>query len=252
MNEKDVFLPDKKFWQDPNEPYSHYYRWVWEYLAYLSLLCRLKRESNVLELGCSHGRTSQALLEYLWYPAFYRGLDVDKSQIEQATKLISSVAANFQYIHADVYNRHYNPKGRYSASEYVFPFEDNTFDCVYAASVFTHLLPNEVENYFRQTSRVLVPRGKALFSFFIFDRYQGPGTSQSPLYEFEHPLENIDGVKAQHQDYPDNVIAYSEDRIKKYAEANGLTVSRIVNGLWSRNPGHALHEQDLVLLERLE
>ncbi len=249
MNDKDPFLPETKYWQDPKEPYSHYYRWVWEYFAYLSLLCEIKRESRILELGCSHGRTSRALLQYLWNPGYYRGLDVDKEQVDEASRRITSIVPDFKYIHADIYNRHYNPSGVKSASEFEFPFENETFDCVYAASVFTHLLPGELENYLGQTGRVLAPGGKILFSFFVLDRYQGKGTCISPNYEFDHLYNNMDGVKVKDPDYPDNAIAYSEHRIREYAEKANLEVTRIINGLWSNNPGHALNEQDLVLMQ---
>jgi SAM-dependent methyltransferase len=248
--EEDRLTPEREFWQDPNEPVSHYYRWIWEYLAYLPLLCDAERESKILEIGCSHGRTSRGLLHMIRSPGSYSGFDIVRPQIEQATKLITSMAPNFQYLHADIYSRNYNPEGKVSAEEFIFPYDDSVFDCVYAASVFTHLMPKETEHYFKQTGRVLKETGKALFSFFVLDYYNGAGTTISSNYEFNHRYGEDSEVCIRDPKYPDAVIAYSEKRIREYAAQAGLRVIRIVKGLWSNNPGTAVNEQDLVVLAR--
>lgn len=249
-DEEDRLTPDRSLWQDPNEPISHYYRWIWEYLAYLPLLCGVERHSAILEIGCSHGRTSRGLLQCLRSPGSYDGFDIVRDQIDDASRRITPIAPNFRYRHVDIYNRHYNPDGAVRASEFVFPYDDRSFDCVYAASVFTHLLPEELDNYFRQTARVLKPDGKALFSFFVLDFYRGVGTPISTDYEFEHPFGDLGEVAVKYPDYPDTVVAYGERAIRGAAAAAGLEVERILPGLWSNNPGMAVNEQDLVLLRR--
>ncbi len=248
--EEERLTPERALWQDPNEPVSHYYRWIWEYLAYLPLLCGVERDSVILEIGCSHGRTSRGLLQCLRSPGKYFGFDIDRVQIEDATRRITSIAPNFRYSYVDIYNRHYNPGGETLASEFVFPHDDATFDCVYAASVFTHLLPVELDNYFRQTARVLKPGGKALFSFFVLDFYQGTGSTISPDYQFDHFLDGDVGVAVKYPEYPDTVISYGRQKIEHSADRAGLEVERIVPGLWSNCPGLAVNEQDLVLLTK--
>ncbi|MCJ7595545.1 MAG: class I SAM-dependent methyltransferase [Desulfobacterales bacterium] len=247
-DEEDQLTPARELWQNPDEPISHYYRWIWEYLAYLPLLCGIVRESKILEIGCSHGRTSRGLLHMIRSPGSYSGFDVDRVQIEEATKRITSMAPNFQYLLADIFSRQYNPGGKLCSEDFVFPFGDSAFDCVYAASVFTHLLPEEAANYFRQTGRVLKEKGMALFSFFVLDYYSGPGTTISPNYEFNHIYGEDMEVAVRDPEYPDVVIAYSEKRIREYAGQAGLRVTRIVRGLWSNSPGTAVNEQDLVVL----
>lgn len=246
--EEDRLTPERSLWQDADEPISHYYRWIWEYLAYLPLLCGVERHSSILEIGCSHGRTSRGLLQYLRSPGSYTGFDVVRAQIEEATERITSIAPNFRYIYADIYNQNCNPQGAISAKDFIFPHDDGSFDCVYAASVFTHLLPEEAANYFRQTARVLRRGGKALFSFFVLDSYQGPGTAISADYEFEYSLEGERGVAVKYPDHPAAMIAYSEEAIERMADSAGLEVRRIIPGLWSNRPDIAVNEQDLVLL----
>jgi len=248
--EEDALVPPRRLWIEPRDPISHYYRWIWEYLAYLTLLCGLHRDSSVLELGCGHGRTAHGLLHYLRHPGFYRGLDVDRTRLWEAQSRIQRGHPNFQFIWADVYNRHYNPEGRYQAECYVFPFEDETFDVVYAASVFTHLLPDETSNYFCQTRRVLKPEGKCLFSFFLLDHYRGRGSTISPVYEFEHPFPGHPGVAVRDPLRPDDLIGYSIQQVEVLAKRAGLRVLRVIPGLWSNSSDWAVHEQDLVLLRR--
>jgi cyclopropane fatty-acyl-phospholipid synthase-like methyltransferase len=40
-------------------------------------------------------------------------------------------------------------------------------DLVFAASVFTHVLPANVAHYFREAARILRPDGRCIFSFFF-------------------------------------------------------------------------------------
>lgn len=247
-DEEDSLTPERHLWQNPDDPISHYYRWIWEYLAYLPLLCDVRRDSSVLEIGCSHGRTSRGLLQYLRSPGGYVGFDIDKTQIAEATRRITSLSPSFVYLHADIYHRQYNPKGKISAKDFVFPFDDGTFDCVYAASIFTHLLPDEMLNYFKQTRRVMNEKGRALFSFFVLDYYQGSGTTISINYEFEHCYNGDKQIGVKYTEYPDAVIAYSQERIKQYATLAGLRVLKTVPGLWSNNQGIAVNEQDLIVL----
>lgn len=176
---EDRLVPPRDLWIGPGDSISHYYRWIWEYLAYLILIVGLRREQAVLELGCGHGRTARGLLDYLRSPGRYVKLDVDRRSIDDARERIQARYPNFEFVRADVRNRHYNPSGAAEARSYRFPFEDATFDVVYAASLFTHLLPDETANYFREARRVIKPGGACLFSFFLLDSYRGPGDRKS-------------------------------------------------------------------------
>jgi SAM-dependent methyltransferase len=248
--EEDSLVPPRSLWIGPHDPISHYYRWIWEYLAYLTLLTDLRRGSIVLELGCGHGRTARGLLEYLRSPGEYRGLDVDAARIADAQQRLQARFPNFQFVRADVYNRQYNPQGQVTGAAYVFPFDDESFDVIYAASLFSHLLPDETANYFRQSARVLKVGGKCLFSFFALDNYKGPGTTVSPNYVFEHPLEDHDGIAVRFPEFPDALIGYKQSVIERLARDAGLRVSRFIPGLWTEGTTWAVNEQDLVLLEK--
>lgn len=248
--EEEALIPPRRLWIGPRDPINHYYRWIWEYLAYLTLLCDLRRESSVLELGCGHGRTARGLLDYLRSPGQYAGLDADRTRIEDAQARIQRRYPNFQFVWADVHSAHYNPGGSAAAASYVFPFPDAAFDVVYAASLFTHLLPEETRNYFRESRRVVKPGGKCLFSMFVLDHYRGHGTSVSPLYEFHHALLGFQGAAVRDLEHPDALVGYSVEAITALAAEAGLRLLRVLPGLWSESPGFAVNEQDLLLLGR--
>jgi SAM-dependent methyltransferase len=248
--EEDALVPPRAIWIGSGDPISHYYRWIWEYLAYLTLLTDLRRDSVVLELGCGHGRTARGLLQYLRSPGQYRGLDVDPVRLADAQSRLQARFPNFQFVRADVYNRQYNPDGKVTSENYVFPFGDATFDVIYAASLFSHLLPAETENYFRQSARVLKPGGRCLFSCFLLDDYQGAGTTISPQYEFEHPLPGFEGVAVKFADLPDAVIGYRRAVIAELARKAGLSIANVFPGLWTNATPWAVNEQDLVLFTR--
>lgn len=201
---------------------------------------------------CGHGRTARGLLGYIRSPGRYYGLDVDGPRISDAQQRIEARWPNFQFIHADVYTRKYNPRGTTQSTDYTFPFENDTFDVIYAASLFSHLLPDETAHYMREAARVLKPRGKCLFSFFMLDNYRGSGTAITPDYVFDHTFPGHDGVAVRFAEYPDNLIGYRRDVMERLAREAGLQVERIVPGLWTENTDWAVNEQDLMVLTRAD
>ena len=56
-----------------------------------------------------------------------------------------------------------------SASAYRFPFADQAFDFIFLASVFTHMLPDAVEHYVHEISRLLAPGGVCVASYFLLN-----------------------------------------------------------------------------------
>lgn len=244
----DGIIPPRELWVGSGDPLNHFLRWPYEYRAYLTLLCGMRQDASVLELGCHHGRTMLALPGYLQPPGRYEGLDILAKQIEFAQRTIHSRFPIFNFTHADIYNPLYNSTGRVKAEDYSFPYSDNCFDIIYAASVFTHLLPPSCSNYFKQSRRVLQKGGQCLFSFFLLDSYKGPGTSVSPRYEF-NLLKEHEGVAVYNPKLPEQVIAYSTSFIERMASDAGLKVKRTIPGYWSNAHKWNLNEQDLVLLE---
>ena len=248
-SELEDVIPPRELWVGRDDTLSHFLRWPYEYRAYLTLLCDMRQDASVLELACNHGRTMMTLLDYLQTPGRYEGLDILPKHIEFARNKIHKKYPIFNFTHADINNKLYNPSGQLNAEDYIFPYPENSFDIIYAASLFTHLLPPDSGNYFMQSRRVLRERGQCLFSFLVLDWYRGPGTSISPIYEFDHPLKSFEGVAVHNPSVPERVIAYNVSTIERMASDAHLKVKRIIPGFWSKTHKWSVNEQDLVLLE---
>jgi len=209
----------------------------------------MKMYDSVLELGCNTGRTMLGLPVYLKPPGRYEGLDIMRDQIEYAQNHIHAKFPHFNFTHADLYNSAYNPQGRVDPADYEFPYDDNSFDIIFAASVFTHLVPPVTANYFKQSRRVLRKGGRCLYSFFLLDNYRGKGTMYWDFIEFEQRLEGCDEVAVKDKNSPDTIISYRISLIERLATDAGLKVARILPGVWSGSHEYCLSEQDLVVLE---
>ncbi len=247
----EALIPPRALWVGPTDPVTHFLRWPIEYRAYLTLLCGMRQDASVLELGCNHGRTMLGLVDYLRPPGRYEGLDILPEQIEFAQKNIHAALPIFNFTHADIQNRLYNPQGKLSAESYRFPYDDGSFDVVYAASLFTHLLPAVLSNYLKETKRVLRQGGCCLFSFFLLENYRGPGTSVAQMYQFDYPLNGSKDVAVHDPEQPEQVIAYTSTLIGQIAADAGLKVRSVLPGYWSKAHDTNINEQDLVVLESL-
>jgi SAM-dependent methyltransferase len=100
------------------------------------------------------------LAGYLNREGRYAGFDVSRSAIAWCTENISGSHPNFDFRVVDIQNGVYNPKGRFKSSDLRFPYPDGSFDVVLLASVFTHMLPQDVRHYLYEIVRVLKPGGR--------------------------------------------------------------------------------------------
>jgi ubiquinone/menaquinone biosynthesis C-methylase UbiE len=140
-----------------------------EFFRYYTGLCGLKPHEKMLDVGSGIGRKTFLLTDYLREPGGYEGLDIVKTGVDWCTERITRRYPHFRFQLIDVRNQHYNPGGQYSAANYKFSFADESFDFVVLASVFTHMLAQEVENYLAEVGRVLRRGGRCLISFFLLN-----------------------------------------------------------------------------------
>jgi SAM-dependent methyltransferase len=105
--------------------------------------CSIRPSDSILDIGSGCGRIASRFAGYTIAP--YHGFDVVLPMVEWCQENITPRFPNFKFHHAAVKNTLYSDAG-IDASDYVFPFEDGTFDVVFAASVFTHLLPPRQDN----------------------------------------------------------------------------------------------------------
>lgn len=215
---------------------------------YLVKLGGLKPSDRVLDVGCAIGRIAMPLIKFLNKNGSYEGIDIVPPAIKWCTKNISPKFPNFRFTLADVYNKRYNINAKTTADEYKFPYEDNSFDFVFLASIFTHLIPKDMENYFREISRVLKKGGKCLITFFLLNEESvkliKEGKSIQPfVYE-------LDGFWTTMKNLPEAAIAYDEKYIKKLYEKNELSILEpIFYGSWSGRKNFTA-PQDIIIAKK--
>jgi ubiquinone/menaquinone biosynthesis C-methylase UbiE len=203
-----------------------------QFLQYFINECRLKPDANVLDVGCGIGRIAVPLTHYLDNAGSYDGLDIVPEAVKWCSRKITPRYPNFRFKFANIANKDYNPKGVINASEYTFPYDDSSFDFVFLGSVFTHMLPHEVEQYLSEITRVLKVEGKTLITFFLITQQ----TLERVLRDESTLPFAYGGVgfRTISELVPEAAVAYDESYIKEQYERYGLTfIVPIRYGTWS-------------------
>jgi SAM-dependent methyltransferase len=194
----------------------------------------LQPSHRVLEVGCGIGRMAIPLTRYLLPGASYDGIDITAAKIDYCRSSVGRVAKNFRFVHADVYSKYYNPRGKMAAAAYTFPYGDGTIDFAFLTSVFTHMLPDDVAHYLSEISRVLVPGGRCISSFWITDKPKNHRFSDvCYIYNLAEPEWGV---------------YYLEEFVRSSYDRNGFAIERIWYGSESgREDANPDSRQDLVI-----
>lgn len=215
-----------------------------QHILYLKKLCGLKKNAKVLDVGCGCGALALPLTKYLSQNGFYEGFDIIKGSIDWCKKNISSRYPNFNFQVVDIYNGKYFPKGKKEASTFKFPYEDHAFDTVFLFSVFTHMLPKDMENYLHEISRVLKRDGQCLITYFLINETSLELMNKEDFrYIFKNHRTNR--LLKNNGTYEDST-AYEENYLRKLYARNGLKIKKIYYGSWSRRKEY-LSFQDFVI-----
>lgn len=205
-----------------------------------------------VDVGCGIGRDAFQLMDFLDDQGRYVGIDVTRDSIAWCRRHVTARDARFSFHHFDAYNELYNPYGRRTTMDFRLPLPDGSADRIGLASVFTHLLEDEVLHYMREFRRVLKPDGRVHASFFLHapEALAAAARGGSTPWTFAIPLS--DGVYANDPQYPRGAVAYTDAAMRRLMHEAGLTTDRpYVKGAWSGLHGDAAEEgQDAVILKR--
>lgn len=237
---------------DPLLPPAHlriYYYGTWDPQAFAraceirtELIARgLQPEHRVLDIGCGIGNLAIGLKDYL--RGGYDGIDIHPEAVTWCQRAITPRYPAFRFHRADVWSGAYNPAGCVPAAAYRFPFPDRTFDFIFLASVFTHMMPDEVEQYLHEITRLLTPGGRCVESYFLLndDTRAGVEAGRSFMsFRISHPS----GVCLLHdRAVPEAAVAYDEEFVRRLHDQAGLHIHDVRRGRWWNGERH---DQDVV------
>ncbi len=236
--EPDLIPPLDLMRQEGVEVLEDWFAWASEWSMLLRVYGGMSSTSSVLEIGCGLGRIAFALRGVLSRDGSYAGFEIVPEKIGFLQQTFQRAYSNFEFTWADVHNTYYNPTGRTPASQYRFPYPDATFDVVYAASVFTHTLPEVARQYFRESARVMRPGGRCVFSFFLIDNYQPGRTRPSGFAHSRFDIDHEHGgwgrdFAIANPVNPEEMTGFSVALLERFSSEAGLRLARVLPGLWS-------------------
>jgi SAM-dependent methyltransferase len=208
----------------------------------------LKPYHRVLDVGSGIGRLAIPLTKYLDSKGSYEGFDIVEAGICWCNKKITPQHHNFKFLHIDLKNDLYNLRTNTEAKNFIFPYNDNDFDLVFLFSVFTHMLPEDVDNYLKQIRRVLKKGGTCLATFFVHNKEIDEFMSKNDGLKFNYDYGNylLFDPKVKEAN-----VAFRESFLKQLIEKNNLSIEQVNYGFWSgREKSDCIDFQDTIILKK--
>jgi SAM-dependent methyltransferase len=196
----------------------------------------LRPEHRVLDVGSGIGNLALGLIGYL--RGGYDGVEIHPEAVSWCQRAITQRHPGFRFHRADLASGAYNPDGQAAASTYRFPFPDRTFDFIFLGSVFTHMLPDGVEHYMREISRLLAPGGVCVASYFLLNDKTRTGVEAGQSF-MSFRVEHSSGLCRLHDAAtPEAAVALEETFVRQIHEQAGLRIRDIRRGRWWNDTPH--------------
>jgi len=191
--------------------------------------------SNILDIGSGCGRWAHWLRDYNFrgrrFTGVYVGIDIDGEAIAWCEKHYD--AERFRFHHSTHSSVSYHQSGK--NAPYRVPEPDGTFDLVVSNSLLTHVLEGELENYIRESYRLLRAGGAIMHSHFNLDY---PPATYGTRHTFQHAIGN---ARVESMEQPEAAVAYRTEYLFRVARDVGFRDCVIVH-----MPGGAQHQPILL------
>lgn len=218
------------------------------FLKYFKKYGELKPHHRVLDVGSGMGRMAVPLIDFLDEKGSYEGFDVVEKGVKWCKNHITESHPRFRFKHISLQNDLYT-SGENNAVNFKFPYPGNEFDFCIVTSVFTHMLPSEVENYLFEINRVLKPGGKCLATFFILTEESLELSKKTDSFYFPY---KYSGYRLMDKDVKSANVAFEkrflfDDIISK----TKLDVEQFLPGRWcGRKKEDTVDFQDTLILSK--
>ena len=203
-----------------------------EFMTYLRLLLDLQPNESVLDIGCGCGLMALQLEGYLDGNGSYTGVDIHGPSIKWCRYHIFRTHSIFSFDHI---------------RDGQLPYKAHSFDLILLKSVFTHLRPEEVEDYLSEIVRVLRPNGRCLASFFLLnDEQKALAAEAKNALQFNF---GDDRWRYVYEHSPESASAYDENYVLELLRKHGLELSKPIRyGTWTGRK-NGLSFQDLLQIQ---
>lgn len=210
---------------------------------------RLKPNHAILDVGSGNGQKARPLARYLDQEGRYYGFDVVEEGVNWCKQRYAQFE-NFRFDFANVKNDWYSDSSQTRDYDYVFPYEDETIDVAFMASVATHLLPAGLGNYLRQSFRVIRKGGCLLMTCFLINEIN------KGLHRMKVQGETFDRYSEEcyvlDKSHPSRGVAYSELYLRQLCNEIGFITSEMTFGIWSNGIDRLSCLQDTMILVKPE
>ena len=239
---RDPLVPSRGLWfiggiKDPAPTYEAALQYLKE--------AGLSPQDRVLDMGCGVGFMAGHLARFVTTGSC-DGFDVIKIAIDWASSHITKRYSNFRFKHADVFSRHYNPKGRIQPHEFSFPYETASFDFAFGLSLFTHLVPLAAERYLCEMARTMKPGATAWISVFLVN---DDSAASLKAGKCQFPMVPHSGFWVMDPAFPETAVGLLEPDFQRWCDSAGLEIKRIDRGGWCGREDF-VGNQDHVILRR--
>lgn len=205
-------------------------------------------KSRILDIGSGIGRMAVPFTNFIDEDGVYEGFDIVKQGVDWCTANITSNFPNFRFTLIPLKNDLYNLDTDEKASNLVFPYPDNYFDLVFLTSVFTHMLPDDMEHYISEIKRVLKPGKTCFATFFILDSESESSMVVNGSKTFRH---NLGNHSLMDKNVKEANVAYQKDYIFELLKSHGFDISDFFRGYWSGlTPGSLNEHQDVIIFKK--
>ena len=176
---------------------------LWVYLLANGLV---KLDDNIVEIGSGIGRRTFWLRDFefhdIRYSGQYTGIDIDHEMVEWCNENYDS---RFKFHCAS------HASGAYLSVDqnerYVLPVNDSSQGLMFGTSVLTHLLEEQMTNYFDEASRVLMAGRALVMTCKCLDL-----SSNDRGNTYRHRVGN---AYVENPDIPEVAVAYESEFIRK-------------------------------------
>ncbi len=210
----------------------------------------LHANHKVLDIGSGIGRLAIPLTKVLNTQGAYCGFDVIQIGVTWCQKNISKKFSNFNFLYVPLHNDLYTSSGN-PADAFQFPYPANQFDFALANSLFTHMMPNEVQNYFIELHKVLKPGAKVYATFFIVPSNEPNRYILNPSFSFPASFGNYALMDAK---VTSANIAFNQDYLlSQIINPTQFKVAHQEFGYWFDESRATTCEefQDILVLEKI-